>query len=1080
MDIVEELRQDREKGARRLVEEYKTGLLSLAMRFCHDTGDAEELVNRTFAAVVEGIDGFLEQSSFFTWMCQILVNINANDNRRKSSGEIVYPGELPDVADESAEGSVYSALDASLLRDAIKTLPAEIRKTVVLHYFMEMSVKDIARFLAIPSGTVLWRLHYARQMLAVKLGVATEKAKKAVRKSGAKALLLALALCALTAAGAVAIARWGELSERAAVSNVAGTSPAALVAASESRNPNPDGESRNPNPAQASDNPTIILPSTTLSKEQPMNSTTLRTIAASAAVAAATAATPANANTVAWWHFDEADPGAVTAVDTIASGMSPEVYAQPYSLSDATATKASGAYLPVFAKPFRGLCVYDPVSGEKRVNRAAMKFTTAEGAKYGGALHVLTTDGQYASCTGAITVEAFVCTTGGVFSTFAPIVACMEYEKWTNEKWAIYMETDGTIALRFLGSPYYSGNSQAGKAKINDGAWHHVALTWDGATVKVFVDYEQDKFTSNGNPRQFSQTGTIGYNYGGQWDFTRIGGYTGKSGEATARRRFNGLIDEVRVSNVALTPDQFLRLQRLDTIEDEIVRVSFEADEYGVIKKDFLNLADDLGSNRPKVVFRAVSGADGPTCYDCETKAGDIIAAGMYSDELFENVASFYQATNSAGKANYIEVQAVSGMIKGSAGTTASYTIETFFKTRGIVTGGSDHRQVVFKFGTQPWINVLFNASSERNLLYVFYLNGTLANHYIGSTVSNVDDGNWHHVACVVDGTANPQTIRFYIDYRLDKAFSGMLPDIGEDNYIFVGANERGEGRWFDGWLDDIRVTRRALTPAEFLTTHPVGSGDASLLALFENDYTFICASNSAFSVTGVGEARTGGDGVAPIFVKDSRGNLLLDGTDGTVEATNEYSAEMNKSRVVFPESHLYEAESYTVEFLAKFTGIVDENGSVAADSKTLKQHAPILRFVRNDSSTNFDWFLFRKKDDDKALQMSIQGSYPSWTLSNTVVDGKWHHYAFTVAPKDGDDTKTCVQLFYDYKPQAMETVNARIPYRFAGHRLMIGEGTYDEPNLQFEMDALRFSKGVIDPSRFMARSGVPFTLVIR
>ena len=60
MTIVEELRTDRESGARRLEAEYKAGLMSLARRFCADEGDAEELVNRTLAAVVEGIDDYLE------------------------------------------------------------------------------------------------------------------------------------------------------------------------------------------------------------------------------------------------------------------------------------------------------------------------------------------------------------------------------------------------------------------------------------------------------------------------------------------------------------------------------------------------------------------------------------------------------------------------------------------------------------------------------------------------------------------------------------------------------------------------------------------------------------------------------------------------------------------------------------------------------------------------------------------------------------------------------------------------------------------------------------------------------------
>ena len=49
MDIVEEIRKDRENGAKRLISEYKTGLLTLARRFCSDVSDAEELVNLSVA-----------------------------------------------------------------------------------------------------------------------------------------------------------------------------------------------------------------------------------------------------------------------------------------------------------------------------------------------------------------------------------------------------------------------------------------------------------------------------------------------------------------------------------------------------------------------------------------------------------------------------------------------------------------------------------------------------------------------------------------------------------------------------------------------------------------------------------------------------------------------------------------------------------------------------------------------------------------------------------------------------------------------------------------------------------------------
>ena len=214
MDIVEEIRNDREKGAKRLESEYRSGLMTLAMRICHNSSDAAELVNHTFAEVIANIDKYAEQSAFFGRMSKILVNLHAKEKRRKSVDDIVYPGEVPEIADAEAQEEIYRNLDHSLLRDAIDTLPEDIRKTLLLHYFMDMPVKDIARFLAIPNGTVMWRLHYARQMLAAKMGAATEK-------PGGKAVLLALLLCGITALGAAVwhLAVPGEAQNPATATN---------------------------------------------------------------------------------------------------------------------------------------------------------------------------------------------------------------------------------------------------------------------------------------------------------------------------------------------------------------------------------------------------------------------------------------------------------------------------------------------------------------------------------------------------------------------------------------------------------------------------------------------------------------------------------------------------------------------------------------------------------------------------------------------------------------------------------------------------------------------------------------------
>ena len=357
MTIVEELRQNRESGAKRLEAEYKAGLMTLARRFCHDEGDAAELVNRTFAAVVDGIDDYLEQSAFFGWMCQILTNIHNKDTRNKANGIIVYPGVVPEIADESAEEAIFRDLDRSFLHDAVDSLPEDQRESIVLHYFLDIPIPKMAKILAVPAGTVKSRLHYARKALAIKLGAKVEKAKEVAKKPGVKAVLIALALCALTAAGAAGIARWGELSERAAATGSAGVVPRAATIGETGETSGTGGVSpvaytSTLVPPDSPVPPVADVPSPTLSKETTMNAT-LRTLAASAAIAAASAAIPAAAETVTYdgtaqtisadTHLEVLVVSAATTV-TVAQGVTLTV---DEFIGNAQLTKAGAGTLAV-------------------------------------------------------------------------------------------------------------------------------------------------------------------------------------------------------------------------------------------------------------------------------------------------------------------------------------------------------------------------------------------------------------------------------------------------------------------------------------------------------------------------------------------------------------------------------------------------------------------------------------------------------------------------------------------------------------------------------------------------------------
>ena len=233
-------------------------------------------MNRTFSAVVEGIDDYLEQSAFFGWMSQILVNLHAKDVRRASNRNEFAAGDAVEGAgDADAASRIFRAVDAGLLREAVEALPPDQREAVVLHYFLDQPVAKIAKVLAVPPGTVKSRLHYARLALAAKLGT---------RGPGVRVLVLGLLLAAGIAIGG-ALYTLGTAALKSHAENAESAETAETVSHAESAEAaEPEGGSGEAEP------PPVVR---TLSTTTPYAAMNAKSILAAASLALAAA--PASA-----------------------------------------------------------------------------------------------------------------------------------------------------------------------------------------------------------------------------------------------------------------------------------------------------------------------------------------------------------------------------------------------------------------------------------------------------------------------------------------------------------------------------------------------------------------------------------------------------------------------------------------------------------------------------------------------------------------------------------------------------------------------------------------------------------------
>lgn len=204
MGLIQELHDDLENGVSRLIREYHDRLFADAVRLCGDATQAEDLVITTFDKAIRNINSYKVDANFFGWLKTILLNLHRDDRRHPvRSGTLPVDSKtLEDRAgaDWRTDDQILRDSDGEALREAIKRLDPEFKKAMVLHYFGDLPVKEIAYVMKCPVGTVLWRLNVARKMLAHDLGEKLGRRKPL-------AIILALALLSGTLFGAWQAAR---------------------------------------------------------------------------------------------------------------------------------------------------------------------------------------------------------------------------------------------------------------------------------------------------------------------------------------------------------------------------------------------------------------------------------------------------------------------------------------------------------------------------------------------------------------------------------------------------------------------------------------------------------------------------------------------------------------------------------------------------------------------------------------------------------------------------------------------------------------------------------------------------------
>lgn len=150
------------------VQTYQQDVYRLALSVLDDPGEAEDTTQEALLTALRSLDSFHGASSLKTWLYSITVNLCRNRLQRhktyerltKVLGEILRVRSTPSIEEAAMQNESNEALWRVL-----RSMDEKHRIPVVLRYYHDLSVSEIANILQIPEGTVHSRLNTARRQL---------------------------------------------------------------------------------------------------------------------------------------------------------------------------------------------------------------------------------------------------------------------------------------------------------------------------------------------------------------------------------------------------------------------------------------------------------------------------------------------------------------------------------------------------------------------------------------------------------------------------------------------------------------------------------------------------------------------------------------------------------------------------------------------------------------------------------------------------------------------------------------------------------------------------------------------------
>jgi RNA polymerase sigma-70 factor, ECF subfamily len=149
---------------------FHVDLYRLAKWLLRDQAEAEDLVQETFVAALRSFHRYEKGTNCRAWLIKIMYHTLGK--RRRTSNRLRVVSDMDEPVEEkiaAAPARPPDVIEEEVL-SALKRLPQHYQEVVILSDVEDMSYKEIAEALSIPTGTVMSRLHRGRSLLRSELG----------------------------------------------------------------------------------------------------------------------------------------------------------------------------------------------------------------------------------------------------------------------------------------------------------------------------------------------------------------------------------------------------------------------------------------------------------------------------------------------------------------------------------------------------------------------------------------------------------------------------------------------------------------------------------------------------------------------------------------------------------------------------------------------------------------------------------------------------------------------------------------------------------------------------------------------